>query len=352
MSSNLEFVYNLGLKEELLNNTLTENKYQVKLESNRALQANIHVLLNQVNLLKSYNNTTVPNLEAYSQILNCLALCLLKRNTQAYNYSLNKLTKYGERLSTIRNNIYEGQNTEKGFLGTLLIHQVNNQQHLSINDFIEKTLINYWNYLEIDYLKAPRERFELVLNEIDLKLDINYYQNITDELLGLIESNSEVKKKFNSLLLDYIDIDNLFLKLLTLELDNEVELFLRWVYESDLMSQDLGVILDKSISYKPVGGVILTLLSFVVEGLVLASRYIKDLPISYRNLSVDNFIVLEDTTIYCQQIAEYLALSYDAAEWLGGVFEEFILLREAISVDLLKFIKDPIIAKGLYRLDG
>lgn len=350
--NDLQFVYNLGLKEDLLNNSLTKEKYQVKLESNRALQANIHILLKQIHLLKSYSNTTVSNLESYSQVLNCLALCLLKRNVQAYNYDLNKLTKYGERLNSIRNNIYEGQNTEKGFLGTLLIYQNSDQQHLSINDFIEKTLINYWNYLDISYLKPPRERFELVLEEIGLKLDLDYYLSLTNNILDLIETNELVKKKFNSLLLDYMDLDNLFLKLLTLEVEDELDIFIRWLFTQELISEDLGAIIDKSIRYKPIGGIILVILSFVVEGLALASRYIQDLPIDYRNLSLDNFITLEETKVYCQQIAIYLALSYDAVDWLIGVFKEFDLLKEALSIDLLEFIKDPIISKGLYRIDG
>lgn len=349
--NNLKYVYNLGLKDDLLNNTLTSETYQAKLAANHALQANLHILTKQVNLLKSYTNSTVTNLESFAQVLDSLALCLIKRNVQAYNYELNKLTRYGEKLSLVRKEVYKEQNTEKGFLGTLLIYQTTNFQEFTINNFIERLLINYWNHLEIDYLKTPRERFELVLAEVDLVLNQDYYADLTEEILTLITNDFSIKKKFNGFLLDYSELDNLLYRLITLNIDDDLELFLDWLFINEKSTFDIKNILTKIINYKPVGGLNLVLVSFLIEGLALASRYIKDLPIEYRNLSVDKFIVLEETAEYSQQIAKYLALSYDAVDWLVRVFEEFGLLKEAITADLVKFMKEPIIAKGQYRID-
>lgn len=360
-----EFTYNLNLNPNQIVPASHTDKYKNKLETNQALIATLGVLQKQVTLNKSYveaiNNRPILaiTLETYSTILESLCLTFLKRNVQSRDIRQSKLTGYSVALNQIRGSFTNLTTGTNGLLGTLINYnssKANLTSELLNIDYIEKTIINYWNYLEIDYLLSPRQRFIQVLNELNFSLNSTYYLDLTTSILDLITNDSTIAKKFNSLLLDYSDLQYLNYKLYTLEYTPELKVFLAWLYENTQHTLlDITMHEINYIKYKPIGSLVMVLTSFIVEGLVLASRYIKDLPAEYRGVSIEKWkTMMTDNTVkvYSQTIAKYLGLVYDAVDWLQFVYEDMSLFKESVLFELSNFMIEPILAKGEYRLDG
>lgn len=350
--NNLKFAYNLGLSNDFNNGTISADIYYKKLQANKGLQANLKSLNTQISLTKAYNASNIITVESYILALEAVSLSLLRRNSQAYKKDLSKINGYGNYLNEIRQIIYEDQNTDKGFIGTLLYYQNKEGSTLSILDNIEKCLLNFWNKLGIDPYLSPRERWHKVLTDLDLPLSQNYYYDLEIQIKETITVEANVKLKFESLLLDFSDITDLHKKIICLEIEESIFLFLEWLFQNNYIELDIVSIKNRLINFNLVGGMPLLLLAFIVESLVLSARDLSYLDLSIRSLELSKFIESNDYTTICHKIAIYLSLGYDASELLKYSFEENELFREALINDLGKFIKEEIKEKEEYRLDG
>lgn len=348
-TNNLKYAYNLGLAEDYtqaLNDPLI---YKQKLDSNKAFRSSLNLYRRQLTFAKDIDSNVElkdKTIASYKNLLLSLAFSLLQRNVQAFDSSLSSLTGYGYHLNSIRKVVYRDQNTEKGYVGTLGYY---GQSDMAVSiDYLESLLINYFSTVGQDCLTIdPRTRFLAILSQFNLGLKSDYYLDLQTDIYMSV-NNQTVKDKFDSLTLELKDFNNLQSKLYLLELDDLQLSFLDYLYTKGDISLDIYSYRQNYLDFNPVGSVQLYLLALLVEGLVTTIRYL-DLT-SNDNTLIVNYIL--DSPNNAQQIAKYLALSYDCSEYLKYSLEEFNLLSLSILNNLKLFLTEPIIANGAYRIDG
>lgn len=350
--NNLNYAYNLGLLDDFNEGNLTSDKYYKKLLANKGLQANLKSLNTQVSLTKAYSNSKLKTVDSFILVLESISLSLLRKNTQAYDYKLTKLNRYGSYLNELRNIIYQSQNTEKGFMGTLLYYQSGEGETLSILDSIEKCLLNFWNHIGVDPLLKPRERWLYLLKDLELESSIEFYQDLELNIKELVATNKDIKAKMNLLLLDFNDLKHLKRSILTLELDESLILFMEWLKVNLYIDFDIISYKNKLLNFNPIGSINLVLIAFIVEGLLLTARYLTYLGVNIRMLDIQDFLNLKDYEDVRTEISNYLALSYDANDYLVNSFDDSNLLKEALFNTIKTFMVEDIESKGEYRLDG
>lgn len=354
----LQYVYNLGIAEELSNIQNDPDKYRIKLESNLALKAVLTSIQRELSNAKSYANSQEnPTLLSYRDLLVSTALSFCLYNTQATDKSLTKLTNYGVLLNESRRNVYKDQNTAKGYVGTLLVHQPVGVQLVTTDlDYLEKLLYNYWVYLGKDTLSSPRERFISVLADLGLTIDSNFYLDLTASILEAIANNQEVKRKANSLLLDTEDFKYMQSKMYLLDFEPDLLEFLDYLYTNEYISYDYSEYKYNYLNYGPsdsisIGSLSLVLISLVVEGLVSAAREISTAPLSIQQQPLEVFLGSLPHATVKQNIAKYLTLAFDASTCLSQVYTEFRVFAGSIYKEIQLFIQEDIAEYAEYRID-
>jgi len=237
-------------------------------------------------------------------------------------------------------------------MGTLLYYQNEEGESLSILDSIEKCLLNFWRSLDIDPYKKPRDRWLTIFKKLEIEVSIDYYLDLEIFIKDLASNDENIRNKLNLLLLDFNDIKNLKQKLLTLEIDQSVVDFLDWLNKNNYIDFDIVYCKNKLLNFNPIGSVNLVLIAFIVEGLLLTSRYLSYLDTNIRMLEIQDFIAVKQYESIRSEIANYLVLAYDANNYLSESFDDSNLLKESLFNTIKMFMVNDIDSEGDYRLDG
>lgn len=357
MTNNLKFAYNLGIAENFNKPITDRESYQRRIDTNKALICSLCIYERQVGYAKSFVNnhdrsagTENMPLNVYKDVLISLAFSLLQRNVQATTNKLNKLSGYGWHLNNIRNVVYADQNTANGYVGTLGYFQPQDNQNSSGLDYLEQTLVNYYNSINIDPYATPRAKYLKVLDQVGLSSREDYYLDLETAILEYINNQNDVRQKLNFLLLNQADFKKLQPKILLLELDDDTITFFDYLNSDNRIDINMTDTRNTLINFAPVGGLPLFLLALCTEGMLVLSRYITLLSEEQQNSTISSFV--NSNPVEAQQMAEYLALTYDATNYLKYSLEEFNVFNLGLLNDLKLFLVNDVKSEGDYRLDG
>jgi hypothetical protein len=303
----------------------------------------------EVEHLKYFVNASQDNLFTYKDMLIGLCLSLSLRNSQSRNFRLNKLTGYGTLINLIRKDVYANQNTQNGFVGTLsfFLDLEEQSEGLSTVDLIESALVKQWETIGIPTNISPRERYIYLKEQ---KLGVT--KPLTDLYIEVISSlsNPLLKQYCANNLVTKEDFKNFKLRFLVLEYEQDLLEVLKIGSEYNLYSLDLGGIVTKLINFNQIGSMVLVYLAYVIEGFISCIRYIDSLPYDLKSMPLVEFIK-SNNFVERQNIANYLALSFDAATYLVPVFDDGVELAEHVFSELKKFIVNVIPDNGGFRLN-